>query len=49
MVLMRFTDFVIAVPHLPILVILAALDLQQAGFQRGVRSLGRGSLLERVW
>ncbi len=28
----RITDFVIAVPHLPILVILAALDLQKLGF-----------------
>ena len=32
MLLMRFTDFVIAVPHLPILVILAALDLNKLGF-----------------
>ena len=32
MLLMRFTDFVIAVPHLPILVILAALDLGKLGF-----------------
>lgn len=32
MVLMRVTDFVIAVPQLPILVILAALDLQKLGF-----------------
>ena len=32
MILMRVTDFVIAVPHLPILVILAALDLHKLGF-----------------
>ena len=32
MLLMRVTDFVIAVPHLPILIILAALDLQKLGF-----------------
>ena len=39
MVLMRFTDFVIAVPHLPILVILAALDLHKLGFSEAfVRS-----------
>lgn len=31
MLLMRFTDFVIAVPHLPILIILAALDLRKLG------------------
>ena len=32
MLLMRFTDFVIAVPHLPILIILAALELGKLGF-----------------
>ena len=32
MLLMRVTDFVIAIPHLPILVILAALDLGKLGF-----------------
>jgi peptide/nickel transport system permease protein len=32
MLLMRFTDFVAAVPHLPILIILGALDLGKLGF-----------------
>jgi peptide/nickel transport system permease protein len=32
MVLMRFTDFMIALPQLPILIILAALDLTKLGF-----------------
>lgn len=32
MVLMRFTDFVIALPQLPVLIILAALDLRKLGF-----------------
>lgn len=32
MLLMRFTDFVTALPHLPILIILAALDLGKLGF-----------------
>jgi peptide/nickel transport system permease protein len=43
MVLMRFTDFVIAVPHLPILIILAALDLSKLGFtQEFIRSGAAG-------
>ena len=32
MVLMRFTDFMIALPALPLLIILAALDLSKLGF-----------------
>ena len=32
MLLMRFTDFIVAVPHLPILIILGALDLGKLGF-----------------
>jgi peptide/nickel transport system permease protein len=39
MMLMRFTDFVIALPQLPILIILAALDLTKLGFgQEFIRS-----------
>ncbi len=34
MVLMRFTDFMMALPHLPILIILAALDLSKLGFSQ---------------
>jgi len=32
MLLMRFTDFLSALPHLPILIILGALDLSKLGF-----------------
>ncbi len=43
MVLMRFTDFVIALPGLPILIILAALDLSKLGLsQEFIRSGAAG-------
>jgi peptide/nickel transport system permease protein len=43
MLLMRFTDFMIALPQLPILIILAALDLTKLGFsQEFIRSGSAG-------
>ncbi len=40
MVLMRFTDLMMAIPHLPILIILAALDLSKLGLSQKFISSG---------
>ena len=45
--LMRFTDGVIALPLLPLLIVLGALDLTKLGFFGRVRAFRGGRLLAR--
>lgn len=48
MVLMRVTDFVIALPHLPLLIILAALDLSKLGIPEAAVRSGTANMVRIV-